>query len=69
MDKQIVVVRVEPSKRLSELCGFPYFIEKRFTVKELPEKGIIDQNDISEMEQGKQICKRLPISKEEEWKV
>ena len=59
--KRIVVMCIEPSKRLSELCGFPYYIEKRFTVKELLEQKVIDENDISEMKKGKQICKTIPI--------
>lgn len=61
--EQIVVVAIEPSKRLSELCGFPYFIEKRSTVKELLEKGIIDKNDVKGMEQGKQIRKKVRIDR------
>lgn len=61
VSEQTVVVRIEPSKRLSELCGFPYFVEKRFTVKELLEKGIIDENDLEEMRQGKEISKDIPV--------
>ena len=59
----MVIMSIEPSSRLSELCGFPYFIEKRFTVQELLEKGVIDENDIREMRQGKQICKKVPVIK------
>ena len=58
---QTVVVTIEPSTRLSELCGFPYFIEKRFTTKELLEQGVIDENDVKEMKQGEEICKKLAI--------
>lgn len=65
MSERIVLVCIEPSKRLSEICGFPYFIERRFTVKELLREKIIDESDISEMEQGKEICKKVPIYKED----
>ena len=58
--EQIVIMCLEPSKRFSEICGFPYYIEKRFTVKELLKQKVIDKNDIIEMEGGKQICKTLP---------
>lgn len=61
MTKQTVIVSIEPSKRLSELCGFPYFIERRFTTKELLEKRVIDESDVREMRQGKQICKKVAI--------
>ena len=63
MNKQTVIVCLEPSKRLSELCGFPYFIERRFTVKELLKKRVIDENDVREMSQGKQIRKKLRVTK------
>ncbi|KKK75919.1 hypothetical protein LCGC14_2868900 [marine sediment metagenome] len=46
---QYIIMRIEPSKRLSELCGFPYFVERRFTVEELLEQGVIDENDIEQM--------------------
>ncbi len=59
--KQNIIMRVEPSKRLSELCGFPYFLEYRFTRNELLEKGIINEDDVSEMESGKEICRKIPI--------
>lgn len=60
---RIVVMRIEPARRLSMLCGFPYFIERRFTVKELLENKVIDENDVNEMEQGKEIQKHLPVVK------
>ncbi len=62
--ERMVIVRVEPSHRLSELCGFPCFIEQRFKVKELLEKNIINADDIREMTRGKEICKKIPIVKE-----
>ena len=61
--KQKVIVTIEPSKRLSELCGFPYFIERKFTVKELMEQKIINNSDIAEMRQGRQIHKMIPVVK------
>jgi hypothetical protein len=43
-------VRVEPSSRLSEIGGFPYYIERSFTANlrkpELHQAGIIDEMDI-----------------------
>ena len=59
--EQTVIMRIEPSKRLSELCGFPYFIERRFTVKELLETKVIDEDDIKQMMQGTEICKSLRV--------
>ena len=61
-----VIIRFEPSFRLSELCGFPYFIERKSTVEELKEQGIINDDDIAEMAQGKEICKQIPILTEKE---
>ncbi len=60
-----VIVCIEPSKELSVLCGFPYFIERRFTIEELLRQGIINKTDIREMKHGRQISKRIPIHKEE----
>ena len=51
-DDRVVIVSIEPSKRLSEICGFPYFIERKFTVKELLEKKIINKKDLEKMEKG-----------------
>ena len=56
-----VVVSIEPSKRLSELCGFPYFIERRFPLGELLDKGIVDEDDIDKMRGGQQIHKRIKV--------
>jgi len=61
--EETIIMCVEPSKELSELCGFPYYIERRFTVKELLEQKIIDENDLSEMAKGKQISKSFPIQR------
>ncbi len=60
MDRNIII-RLEPSKRLSELCGFPYFIECRVSVGELLGKGMIDDNDVRKMEGGNEICKRWRV--------
>lgn len=58
-----VILSIEPSKRLSEILGFPYFIDKKFTLGELLDKGIITEADIVNMEDGKQICKSVSIEK------
>ncbi len=63
MDRKIIV-RIEPSSRLSELCGFPYFVERRFSVEEVTKQVIINADDISEMLRGKEICKKIPIVKD-----
>ncbi len=63
MNDQIVLMAIEPAKKLSKLCGFPYFIEKRFSVSELLKQGVIDDSDIVEMKQGKQICKSLKVAR------
>ena len=62
--ERVVIMLVEPSAMLSELCGFSYFIERRFTVKELLEKGIINENDIERMKQGEGIYKQVPVVKD-----
>ena len=64
MNEQTVIMCLEPSKELSKLCGFPHFIERRFTADELVRQGIINENDIIKMRQGKEICKRVPLIKE-----
>ena len=58
-----VIVAFEPSKALSDLCGFPYIIERRFTVKELLDKRVISKSDVKGMKQGKHISKKVPIVK------
>lgn len=60
-----VIVALEPSSRLSEILGFPYYIERVFTVDELLKKGIINQEDIARMSTGECIKKQVPIAKEE----
>ena len=62
MDK--VVMRVEPSKEFSRLCGFPYFIEERFSVEEALANGLVNKEDIERMKTG-EICKSIPIVKGE----
>ncbi len=59
--EQYVIIRVEPSKKLSALCGFPYLIEQRFTVEELLEKNVINEDDIEQMRQGIGIHKNIRV--------
>ena len=59
--ERIVIMRIEPSSELSELCGFPYFIERLFTVGELLKQKIINKDDISKMSSGIEICKKIPV--------
>ncbi len=54
-----VVMRFEPSEKFSELCGFPYFIECQFTIKELIEQDVIDIDDAKQIMRGVEICKNL----------
>ena len=63
--ERTVAMYIEPSKRLSELCGFPYFIRRRFTIGELLEKGMIDENDISKLARNGEIRKRIPVDRGE----
>lgn len=56
-----VIMIVEPSKRLSEILGFPYFIEKSFPVSEMLEKGVITLDELERMKQGEEICKKMNI--------
>ena len=50
-----VIMRIEPSQRLSELCGFPYFIEKTMPLKWFIENKYISNADVELMEQGIEI--------------
>ena len=59
--EQYITIRFEPSKRLSALCGFPYYVERSFTVKELLEQKIIDEDDVERMLQGIGIHKSVRI--------
>ena len=61
MKRKTVIMTIESSKRLSELCGFPYFIEKRVPTKELLNNAVITKEDIKEMSMGKQICKSIKV--------
>jgi hypothetical protein len=58
--EKTVVMSIEPSKEFSGLCGFPYFVQKRCTVRELLELGIINEQDIEEMEMGT-IMKKVRV--------
>ena len=58
MTERMVVMTIEPSKRLSEIIGFPYFIEKRVPLKDLCLSG----EEIKRMESGEQIFKALPAN-------
>jgi DNA-binding Xre family transcriptional regulator len=60
-DNRTVIIRIEPSKRLSEIMGYPYFIERKFTVKELLEKKVITKKDLKRMERG-EIKKKVRVS-------
>lgn len=59
---KIVIMRIEPSKRLSEILGYPYYIEKRYSTEELIKQGIINTDDIQQMGKGNEICKRIPVT-------
>lgn len=59
IDKRRIIVRMEPSKRLSALCGFPYFVEQSFTVNELLKNKVITQDDVLKMEVEGEIQKNL----------
>jgi len=63
-----VVVTVEPSKRLSDLCGFPYYVEQVVNLEELYKQGIVTPEDIEKLETGEQLHKQIPLgsSKREE---
>ena len=64
MDKQQnrqVVMRLEPSKELSEILGFPYFIEKKVPLQELLDNNIISHIDVDLMELGIEIPVRMEV--------
>ena len=65
MDRnRIVIISVEPSKEFSQMLGFPYYIEKKVTVGEMFDQGIVTEVDVLEMESGKQIMKSVPIARD-----
>lgn len=55
-----IIVRIEPSKRLSEILGFPYFIEKSFPLEVFGE--LITEADLAEMRMGKEIKKQIKVN-------
>lgn len=56
-----IKMRIEPSTRLSTILGYPYFIEKSYTIQELLDNGIITEDDIKQMQTGKEIKKQIPV--------
>ena len=56
-----VMMRIEPSKRLSGILGFPYFIEESIPLSKLLEDKITTSEDVAFLESGKEICKQIPI--------
>ncbi|KKK62117.1 hypothetical protein LCGC14_3007540 [marine sediment metagenome] len=63
--ERMVTVIMEPSKRLSEMLGSLYYIERRYSVEELLEKGMIALGDIAELESGIPILKQFRMMVEE----
>ncbi len=59
--ERYVTIRFEPSKELSALCGFPYYVDRRFTVRELLEQGIINEDDMERLMQGVEIHKSIRV--------
>ena len=57
----MVTVTIEPSFRLSEILGFPYSIDKEFSLQELVDQGVVTDEDIKELESGKTITKSIPL--------
>ena len=64
--KEVLIVKVEPSKRLSELAGFPLFIERRFPVGELLKDGVIDEDDFKRLQEGEEIQKSMKVARRDE---
>ena len=62
--KSTVFIRLEPSKRLSEMIGYPYVIERKYSIKELLAKDIITENDLEKIRNGQEILKRLRVKKD-----
>ncbi len=60
--QKYVIVKVEPSKELSKMMGFPYLIERRFPLRELVENGIVNEEDVRLMELGETIPKSIPVN-------
>ena len=58
-EEKEIIIKIEVG---IELCGSPYFVEEKFSVKELMEKGIVNAEDVREMLQGKEIHKQIPVN-------
>ena len=54
-----IIMRIEPSKRLSEILGFPYWIERSFPFETLA--NILTKDDLRRLEAGEEIEKMLPV--------
>ena len=57
-----LIIKIEPSKTLSSLCGFPYFIEKVLSIDGALEQGLINDKELEQMREGEEICKRLKVN-------
>jgi len=57
----MVTVTIEPSSRLSEILGFPYYIDKKVSLQELVDQGVVTAEDIKGLEAGKTITKSIPV--------
>ena len=58
-----VIIRVEPSKELSRMLGFPHFIEKKVDFDSI--KMHLTPQNIKDMEDGKEIYANIPVIGEE----
>jgi len=56
-----IIMRIEPSIYLSSLLGFPYFVEKGFTIEEALKEGIVTEDELREMKRGTEITKQLRV--------
>lgn len=49
--KRRLIMTIEPSKRLSEILGFPYYIEKKVSLESLH----LTEDEIRRLKNGEQI--------------
>ena len=54
-----IIMRIEPSRELSSIMGFPYFIEKKVDFDSV--KMHLTPENITDMEAGKEICANIPV--------
>ena len=61
-----ILITIEPNKELSRRLGFTYYIGKTASTSDLLKQGLINEGDLAEMRNGKQICKQVKLDTQKE---